>query len=340
VRHIDRSRDYRSYPPLEEPAGYVYIIQDVEISKRYKIGRTTHPATRLNTTFIPVKIEFVAFIPTEDDESTEKDLHNCYAKNRKVREWFDLNKSQLQEIDERAKNARISGKHVPHGISCINGISYIDVGHDFLNSMVLDLSRTNLSGVSLVSAYLSGANLMDADLSGAKLMDADLTDADLSGAKLWKANLTGANLSGADLWKADLSGAKLWKAKLKDARLWGADLSGANLWKAKLKDARLWDANLSGANLSGAKLWDANLSGAKLRSANLTGADLKGAKLRDADLMEANLTNARLWEADLKGAKLMDADLIMNAKFYTSTILPDGTCWCDGKDIKRSIRIK
>ena len=39
--------DPADLPVLPHPAGYVYVIQDVEFSGLYKIGRTNHPARRL-----------------------------------------------------------------------------------------------------------------------------------------------------------------------------------------------------------------------------------------------------------------------------------------------------
>jgi uncharacterized protein YjbI with pentapeptide repeats len=65
-----------------------------------------------------------------------------------------------------------------------------------------NLSRADLSGVTLFEAYLGGANLSAADLSGATLYGASLIAADLSGAnlswaKLYRVNLSRANLSGA-----------------------------------------------------------------------------------------------------------------------------------------------
>ncbi len=53
-------------PTLTHPAGYIYVIQDVEFSKRYKIGRTNNPERRLNEirSILPGTSDIVAIIDT------------------------------------------------------------------------------------------------------------------------------------------------------------------------------------------------------------------------------------------------------------------------------------
>jgi len=101
-----------------------------------------------------------------------------------------------------------------------------------------DLSRANLYGANLSSAYLSGANLSSANLHGADLSGANLSGADLYGANLYGADLSGADLSRADLYGANLHGANLSRAILSRADLYGAYLHGANLSRADLYGAK------------------------------------------------------------------------------------------------------
>jgi len=94
------ARNYKDLPKLEAPAGYVYVIQDVDFSNRYKIGRTNHPRTRLNKfgVELPFKTEVVHILRTENAVATESDLHKRFAKSHARGEWFDLDDAQLQEI--------------------------------------------------------------------------------------------------------------------------------------------------------------------------------------------------------------------------------------------------
>lgn len=92
--------DYRSLPKFTSPAGYVYVIQEVEFSKLYKIGRTNDPATR--SSFVDLKTpgetQVVAILKADDDRALESYLHKKYAKARKQGEWFDLTDEQVREI--------------------------------------------------------------------------------------------------------------------------------------------------------------------------------------------------------------------------------------------------
>ena len=87
-------------PPTRHPAGYVYVIQDIDISMLYKIGRTINPKDRLNkfAVELPFATEIVAIVATDDAPTLEWQLHQRYAESRKRGEWFDLKASQVREI--------------------------------------------------------------------------------------------------------------------------------------------------------------------------------------------------------------------------------------------------
>jgi uncharacterized protein YjbI with pentapeptide repeats len=127
-----------------------------------------------------------------------------------------------------------------------------------------------------------GQNLSKIDLSGVTLMQADLREADLS-----EANLSGANLS-----KAQLSKANLHKADLRGTLLRYADLSEADLSEANLGSDLPW-TDLEGANLSNANLQKADLRRAQLDDALLYGADLSGANLSETILYGVDLAGAK-----------------------------------------------
>lgn len=97
-----------------------------------------------------------------------------------------------------------------------------------------DLSRADLSNMSLPEANLHGVILRNADLStadlwGADLGEADLSSADLGHAMLFQADLAGALLTGANLWAADIEASQLKEA---------AKLTGANMWDSLYEDLK------------------------------------------------------------------------------------------------------
>ncbi|MYD10440.1 MAG: GIY-YIG nuclease family protein [Chloroflexi bacterium] len=85
---------------LPHPAGYVYVIQDVEFSGFYKIGRTNSPARRLAEirNSLPGASDVVAIIDAQDAPALEWQLHQRYAESRKRGEWFALSGAQVREI--------------------------------------------------------------------------------------------------------------------------------------------------------------------------------------------------------------------------------------------------
>ena len=87
-------------PTLTHPAGYVYVIQDVEFSQRYKIGRTTNPERRLSEirNLLPGDTDIVAIIDTGDAPTLEWQLHQRYADERRRGEWFALDNGQVRDI--------------------------------------------------------------------------------------------------------------------------------------------------------------------------------------------------------------------------------------------------
>ncbi len=94
------THNYKTLPKLEAPAGYVYVIQDVSHTRQYKIGRTNHPATRLNQfgVQLPFETEVVAILRTTDASALEQELHQHYAAQRTRGEWFELTDADIQEI--------------------------------------------------------------------------------------------------------------------------------------------------------------------------------------------------------------------------------------------------
>lgn len=102
---------------------------------------------------------------------------------------------------------------------------------------VLDLQRTDLSGVNFRFSKLDRTNFQKANLFNSDFSRASFKRANLREANLSKAYLNYADLEGAELQFADLSYADLTNANLR-----GTNLSGANLTGAKISEQQLAQA--------------------------------------------------------------------------------------------------
>ncbi len=95
--------DYENLPKLQAPYGYVYIIQDIEVSGRYKIGHTTNPKRRMLNfgVRLPFAIKLVHIILTDDAARLEHCLHQRFSDCRRGGEWFELNDAQVADLMRR-----------------------------------------------------------------------------------------------------------------------------------------------------------------------------------------------------------------------------------------------
>jgi len=94
------THEWEALPRLYKPAGYVYLLQDVEVSGHIKIGFTNHPKRRLSDfgVTLPFETKVVLILESDDAVALERALHQHYAAHRKKGEWFDLSAAEVQEI--------------------------------------------------------------------------------------------------------------------------------------------------------------------------------------------------------------------------------------------------
>lgn len=80
--------------------GYVYIIQDIDISKLFKIGMTNKPFDRMYTfgVKLPFETELIHVIPSRNAYHLEQTLHARFAAKRVNGEWFDLSAEDVAYI--------------------------------------------------------------------------------------------------------------------------------------------------------------------------------------------------------------------------------------------------
>lgn len=93
-------KDYESLPPLEEPAGYICVIRDID-SDSFRIDGTDHPATYIRAIMDEDErafgIELVSILETEDRGRSESELFERHHA-RLGAEWLGLDELQLEEL--------------------------------------------------------------------------------------------------------------------------------------------------------------------------------------------------------------------------------------------------
>ncbi|MCY3865351.1 MAG: hypothetical protein OXG68_07905 [Chloroflexi bacterium] len=80
--------------------GNVFVIQEVEYSRKFKVGSALGNddwLTRQNAK-VPGRVEAVLVVPTADIQELERELHKFCATHRNVGDWFDLTPTQVTEL--------------------------------------------------------------------------------------------------------------------------------------------------------------------------------------------------------------------------------------------------
>jgi uncharacterized protein YjbI with pentapeptide repeats len=196
---------------------------------------------------------------------------------------------------------------------------------------ILDLSKTNLSGFSLIGAHLEGANfnstnLQEADLQRANLQGAYLQNTNLQGANLIMVSLRGATLEFASLQQATLMYANLTNANLRNANLGnvvGGKVNFVNADFGVTEDYFFDELGMGGASLERAYFSESNLKNANLKRANLKGAIFEKSYFEGANLQEANLEDANFKLVNLKGAKNLTVDQLSKTKTLYKAVLDE-----------------
>jgi len=104
ARELERrermSKKLTANPPHSRADGleYVYIIQDIDVTNFYKIGRTSSPYRRFGdfTAKFPFRFKIAMLFVVPDSDRTEKGLHRLFAEKRRNGEWFALDETDLE----------------------------------------------------------------------------------------------------------------------------------------------------------------------------------------------------------------------------------------------------
>jgi uncharacterized protein YjbI with pentapeptide repeats len=147
------------------------------------------------------------------------------------------------------------------------------------------------AAIVALSTLRKGRHCGTIDLSHSDLRGLSLPDGTLVGARMTAALLDEANLAGVDLSDASLIGAQLTDTILRGATLKGARFNDALMSRTDLRDADLTgarglaDADLLTAKMAGAILVNVDLRRSRLPTENsVRGVSWKGADLRQTDL--------------------------------------------------------
>lgn len=95
---------YRKFIDLNPSGGFVYIIQDIDVTRYYKIGRSHEIKRRLGRfdTKLPMRVRVVGLLYAGSKEiEFEAHLHRQYASQRIRGEWFALSFSDVLEIQRK-----------------------------------------------------------------------------------------------------------------------------------------------------------------------------------------------------------------------------------------------
>ena len=97
----DLIRNYRNLPLLKSPAGYVFVLEDVDYGKRFIIGRCTHPVVQIDRIMAeyPFRTRIVFLERSDDAHTLEQELHRHYAGNLESGQWFDLAQTEIPEFE-------------------------------------------------------------------------------------------------------------------------------------------------------------------------------------------------------------------------------------------------
>ncbi len=147
ISYIDMDRLIDNVPALEKPAGYVYILKDIEISQRCKIGHTRNPSQRLKRfdVILPFKTKLIALIKAQYALQLENWLHKRFASSRQEGEWFDLSDDDVANLRNLSVQEITTEK--PNGIvNAIAGVEWDGVNRlDNILSIIYGIEDNELN---------------------------------------------------------------------------------------------------------------------------------------------------------------------------------------------------
>lgn len=78
----------------------VYVIQDIDVTGYYKIGKSTAPANRIGhfDTMLPFNVRVIHVIEAQDCTALETIMHHHFAAKRQRGEWFQLDSADIAWI--------------------------------------------------------------------------------------------------------------------------------------------------------------------------------------------------------------------------------------------------
>jgi uncharacterized protein YjbI with pentapeptide repeats len=240
---------------------------------------------------------------------------------------------------------------VPEGIGIVVTVLFIDTLYRRREEerLIVDLKKRLLREVAGSSNEAAKHAIDELRSEGwlfgenGLLVESTLFNANLAGARMENANLKGAIMIGANLSAAHLYAANMSKTKLEHANLSGVKLSDATFSEASLSLTDLSDSWFTQVDFANTYMFHANLSNSYLLHTNFWGANLQYANLNNTKVGGANFSGADLTNADLVNSQGIQSSVSQEGKtelsefgaiFDENTILPDGTNWTEGRDMR------
>lgn len=157
--------------------------------------------------------------------------------------------------------------------------------HDSMDSVKVNLVKSNLQRTELISSKLTRANFYGADMSYLSVIASDFTKSLFINVVMKHSMIAGAKFADSIFTLSDLS----------ESNFNGCDFSAAFLIGVNLENASLYDVNLADAKLGLAILKNTNLTKANLTNADMTGAKIDKTKFDGTIFSDTTLPDGRKW---------------------------------------------
>lgn len=125
IKRIPPSRQTNS-PRLQAPAGYVVVIEDVDLGDRFKIVTTQELNSRslARETELAFATELFVAFSAGDAAALARELHGRFAPGGDIGDWFDLDRAQVAQLREVGRPAAPSLRDL--ALSAVDGQSLVE----------------------------------------------------------------------------------------------------------------------------------------------------------------------------------------------------------------------
>ncbi len=125
IKRIPPSRQTNS-PRLQAPAGYVVVVEDVDLGDRFKIVTMQELNSRslARETDLAFATELFLAFSAGDAAALARELHGRFAPGGDIGDWFDLDRAQIAQLREVGRPAAPSLRDL--ALSAVDGQSLVE----------------------------------------------------------------------------------------------------------------------------------------------------------------------------------------------------------------------